>query len=124
MKKLRKLYDDLYEFKEELCEVYSIQILFAFANVFIEIVFVVFFNIVLIETGRLFFLQDRVQATIIKLWSPLHILKLIVIISVCDSMTQTAKQTGIIVHRLFFKVMDRAAKSEVSAIYIISVRNI
>lgn len=114
---LRILYGQINDMKEDVNCIYSVHLLVTMASIFIDIVFMLFVHVVLIEYRR----PDVQALPLIKyveifLGTTTKIIKLLVTVFVCHNTTEKGKKMGIVVHRLFENVMDMETRDEVRPI--------
>lgn len=115
VERLRYLYGKIDDMKEEANDIYSVHILLTIASIFIEIVFFVFVNITIFQ-----YWNDLDEDSLpllkfqqIAMWTLAQVLKLVIVVLICHSMTEKAKKTGVILHRIYHSTKDPDVRNEV-----------
>lgn len=101
--------------KEDVNDIYSVHILLTIASIFIEMVYFVFVNITIFQFWNTI---DEDSLPLLKfqqigMWTLAQVLKLLLIVLICHSMTEKAKKTGVILHRIYHNTKDVDVRNEV-----------
>lgn len=113
LKSLRALFDELYQLKDNITDVFKRQIVLSVFFNFFEAVFAAFVNIVMFQTKDDYF-KISLQNIMVKVAAAGLTIKLFILTYVCDYTYNKAKEVGVTVNRLYPKFEDEKVKQEVS----------
>lgn len=102
--------------KGEVNDIYSVHILLTIASIFIEMVFFVFVNITIFQYWNSLNEDSlpMLKFQQIGMWTLAQVVKLFLVVLICHSMTEKAKKTGIILHRIYHNTKDVDVRNELS----------